>query len=357
MFLMDRPFLDYLILNIMQSFGTERSVSAGYHLLKGKRSSQTIQDGIVFHISSFFGLFPKLSNNEYLDRIEQLKKDDLIRETDEANTYSITVQGNQLLKQQLNQTPIPSSLNGWLYRDETDRFWLRFSLFVQSLSHIAHNATSFIPVTTEREVQMFVKSYLFSIRYSKEQLTSQMYKELETIFCMLDEIEASILLHRLTSFQRTGLTVEQCAQVLHLDKDYVYIKFVAILHSIMSTILNEDSRYPILSGLMQGMKNNYNLTSSTQTTFNYWQKGYTLDEIATVRELKASTIEDHIVEIALNVPDFDLSPFLKVQDLERIHDTMTRLNTHKLKRIKEALHDEYSYFQIRLALALSKERV
>ena len=34
-------------------------------------------------------------------------------------------------------------------------------------------------------------------------------------------------------------------------------------------------------------------------TYNFWRQGRSLEEIATIRNLKVATIEDHFVEIAL----------------------------------------------------------
>ena len=36
-----------------------------------------------------------------------------------------------------------------------------------------------------------------------------------------------------------------------------------------------------------------------QKTYNFWRQGRSLEEIATIRNLKVATIEDHFVEIAL----------------------------------------------------------
>lgn len=49
-----------ILLQIFQKLNNERTVSAAYHILRGKRSGQTIQDVGLFQLHNYFGLLPKL---------------------------------------------------------------------------------------------------------------------------------------------------------------------------------------------------------------------------------------------------------------------------------------------------------
>lgn len=348
---MNRPFLDYIILHIIRTFRQERSISGIYHLLKGKRSSQTIQDGIVFGLSSFFGVFKVMTKDSFMNRVKTLERDGLIFETT-PNTYKLSKMGEKYLAEQLAKTPIPTSLNGWIYRDETELFWTRLSLLIQTVSYLSYDRKSFIPLTTEVKVQSFIKSILFSIPYSKDEISRQLYKELYSVLQGVEHLEATIFLYRLTCYKRTGMTIEQCAQLLKLDSTYVSIQFLGTIHYFLKRMVEAPEQYPILSKLVQDRMKNHCLTSSAATTYKYWKEGLSVHEIASVRNLKQSTIEDHIVEIALNIPSFDVSPFLKQEDIEQILCKVNELKTHKLKTLYEALHNQYRYFQIRLALAI-----
>ena len=46
-------------------------------------------------------------------------------------------------------------------------------------------------------------------------------------------------------------------------------------------------------------------------TYNFWRQGRSLEEIATIRNLKVATIEDHFVEIALREKDFSIEMFME----------------------------------------------
>ena len=61
-----------ILLTILSTFQNERTISAAYHLLKGKRSGQTIQDVGLFKLYQFFGLLPKLSRKKFEEQLDLL---------------------------------------------------------------------------------------------------------------------------------------------------------------------------------------------------------------------------------------------------------------------------------------------
>lgn len=91
------------------------------------------------------------------------------------------------------------------------------------------------------------------------------------------------------------------------------------------------------------------LTSSTHKTLELVQKGFSIDQIAHIRSLKA-TIEDHIVELSIHEPSFSIEPYVSSEAQKAIHEVAGQLQTNKMKLIKESLEHSFTYFQIRLAL-------
>lgn len=331
-------------------FRQERTISAIYHLLKGKRSSQTIQDGIMFQVSNFFGLFPTLSRQTFMNSIEYLEKTTFIVQI-EQNQYLLTEVGEKELSEQLKKTPIPSSLNGWAYSEETALFWNRFALLVQTISNLSYDNKNFIPLSQQFNVLQYVKTYIFSLPYTKKQLVKGLYDEINNLLKDVHVKDAQIFMYRLTGYKRIGVTNEQIANKMVEDSTYVYIRFMATLHDVLRTIREKPEQFPITAGVMNDKIKKHPLTASTQSTYTYWQKGFSLDEIAHIRSLKHSTIEDHFVEIALNVPDFNVASFLQQDDIDVICQKVKELKTNKLKIIRESLQNQYSYFHIRLAMA------
>lgn len=86
-------FFDAIVLDILSSMKGERSPSAVYHLLKGKRSSQTIQDAGLFAVSKYFGFCSALSREQVAASVQRLKQESLVREKAESGAYTVTEKG------------------------------------------------------------------------------------------------------------------------------------------------------------------------------------------------------------------------------------------------------------------------
>jgi uncharacterized protein YpbB len=345
-------YLEVLVLYAIKKFRKERTVSAVYHLLKGKKSSQTIQDAAIFRLTSMFGLYPSLSREKFNESITFLHKQSLIQ-LHEQDRYSVTELGEHFLTSLLREKPIPSELDGWRYVDVGKIFWNRLSQFVQTVSHLSYKSSSYIPLSEEMPILLFVKQYIFSLSLSKEELARKTYVELKRLCLRLDERRAQMIVYKLTGYNRIGLTNSQLSEHMQEDRFYIDILFLSSIHSFLSTIRERHDDFPIFFGLIKDMIKQHPLTSSTLVTYNYLKRGYSVEKISAIRKLKKSTIEDHIVEIALNIPSFNLSNYVKDQDINLILGKIEELNTTKLKTIKESLHHQYSYFQIRLAIAMA----
>ena len=61
---MELTFLQMIILYCLHKLNGERTIYSIYHLLHGKKSSQTIQDAYLFHLTPFFHTYPTISWQE-----------------------------------------------------------------------------------------------------------------------------------------------------------------------------------------------------------------------------------------------------------------------------------------------------
>lgn len=347
--------LDYfhtVLLNCINQLNGERTASAIYHLLKGKKSSQTIQDGKLFNLSHLFGLFPKLTRNQTDAGWELLNQKELIDKLPDNHCF-ITPKGKKVLLKNLEETPIPSSINGWRYGDVSRVFWRRLSLLVQVVSNLTYGKKGYLPITKNQEDLQWIKEFLKQINGSKEELTTKLYDELKQVLQLQSAKEATIFVQRLTSSMKIGLTFEQIAYKHDEDPIYTYLLFWNVIHSIIQMQQSQKGRFDILNQIIMDKANRDALTTSTKVTRSYVLQGKTISEIASIRNLKQSTIEDHIVELTLHDPQYSPSFFLQDNDYRKIMKAIDKLQTHQLKKVKESLDHKYSYFQIRLAFALS----
>ncbi|AGT32565.1 Rrf2 family transcriptional regulator [Geobacillus genomosp. 3] len=332
-----------LLAHCLRRFDGERTLAAVYHLFSGKKSAQTLQDSRWFRLEPFFGTWKNVTMAELETAVRELTERRLAAPGGNR-TYRLTEAGKQWLDGR--EMSLPRHLNGWRYHDIDRLFWQRLSLVGQTLSNLVYGRR-FTPICRDERTLEWVKQYLLA-NGSRQTLTASFYEELIRLLEAVSEEEATVFTLRLTSAARIGWTAEQIAAYLQTDALYVQFQFRNVLHYMMTEA--EAGRAPLMAELMAGLAP-VQLTQSARKTYEWLQKGKTVEEIAKFRRLKRSTVEDHIVEIAANVPGFSIAPFVADGKAVSIQAAARALGTRKLKDIREALGGAASYFEIRLVLA------
>ncbi|WP_408006563.1 helix-turn-helix domain-containing protein [Pseudalkalibacillus sp. A8] len=343
-------YLDSILLLGIDRLNGERTTSGLYHLFNGKKSSQTIQDGRLFDLSHLFGILKRYSYHDFQEKMTELHNNGLI-ETDDGTYARLSESGRIKLHEQLERQPLPPFLNGWRYGDLSIIFWRRLTLFVQTLSHILHEDHQFHPIQNDPDTLQWVKHFFPRDKKSRTKASSLLFKELMTLLCRMEDTDAENVVLRLTRSGRIGQTTLQVAERLKFDPMVCHVRFQAALHFMVDRILEGQKSYPVLYAFLADMKQSHALTESTRKTYQLINKGLQLEEVATIRKLKPSTIEDHIVELAIHVPGMDIDRYIPAADQMRILEVSRILRTKRLKEIKQELDEAFDYFQIRLTLA------
>ncbi|AZV44173.1 hypothetical protein BAOM_3564 [Peribacillus asahii] len=341
-------YLQVIILHTIKKFQGERSIYAIYHMLQGKKSSQTIQDAHLFRLTNVFGTIPHFTRKQLVDTIQNLVEHGWITAKEKSDVFIITQSGEEELAQ---CEPIPTRLNGWKYQNVAPVFWGRLNLLIQTLSHIVHNETKFYPIQRHTKIQQSVKQFLQKNRQNRELMAQHLYEELTDLLERQSDRHQTIFVRKLTGINRVGQTFDQISKTMQLDEWYVRYVFLESLHWMFYEIEKTFTQYRLLSSLIGDLQQS-RLTQSTQTTLQFIQAGRTLTEIANIRRLKVNTIEDHLVEIVLVDKQFPIHEYVTSAVEEKILQVMKKLQTKQLKAIRQSLADEaISFFQIRLVLA------
>ena len=66
--------LSFLLLTIISRLDGERSIYAGLHLFRGKRSGQTLQDVEYYSLKGFFCILPKLQIEVFDEAVARLER-------------------------------------------------------------------------------------------------------------------------------------------------------------------------------------------------------------------------------------------------------------------------------------------
>lgn len=341
-------FNQLIILFCLHKLQGERTIYSIYHLLNGKKSSQTIQDAHLFHLTPFFQTDTNMSRQLLEKTAAELMNLQLIVEKGDQH-YAVTPKGEQQLIQSLAETPIPKYLNGWKYQRTAIVFWERLSLAVQVISYLKKRESKYIPVQRKADTLLWMRQFLKQNRLSRDSLGMKLYEELVMCLERDSSIDPDYLVIRLSGFRSIGLTESQAAQHFRLELTYYHYHFISILHFVTGHIEENSSQFPILHSFLEKTQK-YNLTNSTEKTFALLKQGNSVTDIMTNRGLKKSTIEDHLVELALNIKSFSIDPYVSIEKQELIKKAAKEKQTKQLKQIRSIVQNA-DYLEIRLVLA------
>lgn len=342
--------MHWLLLTVVKKIQGERKIGGIYHLLTGKLAAQTIQDAYLFHLSPFVATIEERDKKVYERNIQHLVDQQYI--VVEQGIPTITTNGENYFQELEKKYHLPLHFDGGKYEWNRARskLWDRLSLTIQSLSFILANKRSFIPVCYELEAQQWVKQFFWKNNYSYMLISEQLYRELVEFLQQFPERERELFVNRLTGHDVTGKTQEQLCAAYEGDPFFTRLYFQAILHQWIDVANKTPEKYPMLYQFVHDIHESNVITSTAQETWFYVQQGKTLAEIAQLRRLKQSTIEDHFIELAIYEPKFSFETYISDVEIDEILAVVNRLNTKRLRKIKEYLPSHISYFQIRLAL-------
>ncbi|MCI4136198.1 helix-turn-helix domain-containing protein [Bacillus vallismortis] len=344
---MSLNYFDIMVLDCLCKINGERSGSAVFHLFKGKRSSQTIQDAGLFQTAKYFGMAPKCSRSDISASLTKLEQHSYLEPLAETDTYKVTASGAASLRYAISERPWPVHCHGAYYQQAAGVLWKRLSLLVQVLSNKQQGSRQYIPVTKDYKTLQWVKKY-FSRHTDHIEMASSLFAMLEAHLRQIDDKAAQIFVYSLTSHDRIGLTSRQLADTLNEDEWYVYILFWASVHYFIHLL--PECEHSLLKDILSDVHVENALTESTRRTWQMVKQGIPIQRIADIRKLKTATIEDHIVEISLHEPAFHIDDYVSAEDQLEIAEFSKRIRTNKIKQIRDGLQQRFSYFQIRLAL-------
>ncbi|MDF1507685.1 helix-turn-helix domain-containing protein [Robertmurraya sp. DFI.2.37] len=344
---MPTRFIYFVVLFCLHKINDERTIYSLYHLLSGKKSFQTIQDAHLFQIAQFYKTCDFLTRKQFDEIIEELEKQNLVTATNEQY-YKLTRDGLTYMKKESENHPFLSYLNGWDYQ-YANIFWQRISLLVQVTSHLANQDRNYIPIQRKKPLLKWLKNYLLHNRFNRKELSDRLYHELIHVLEDCREIDPSVFVIRLTGFETIGLTEKQACESLKIEQTLYHFQFQALLHYILFRIQKEPKTFMLLASLITDIETNLLLTDTSKKTLVLLNKGFSLEQIAQIRKLKVSTIQDHIVELALQMNSFQIEPFVGKEKIKLITAAHKQATSKQLKQIRE-LVPEATYFQIRLVL-------
>lgn len=340
-------FQEAMILIALKRLRGERTDASAYHLLSGKRSSQTITDAKWFQSKDLFGALTKLDKPQF----EHITASFYQRGWLEAGGVpgaeaSAAIEPWEKMVEE-------AGFDGWTYRDTGRQFWRRVALLIQTLSHLYQQKKQFVPIIQDVAAQEWVKRKLAAWGQERYTFMNRLYEEMTGCLHELKEVQAFIFAYKLTGAETLGKTTEQIARLQGMEKAEIEYLFQGTVHTLIKKAENQPGT--VLHECLDA-GGNPQLTVTAEKTLDFINKGLSLEGIARARRLKESTIEDHFVEIAGEIEGFSIDHLVPPKQQEAIRRVAASLDTFKLKALKEQLGGDVTYFAIRLALAKGGEK-
>lgn len=328
----------------------ERSVASIYYLLTGKRSIQTIQDANLYDLDKYYGIFKKLDKVDFDKMIEELVDQQLLTTLSEStSTSKPTIKGSEWIKQN-EQQDLFSYFNGLTYNEIDVIFQERLFLLIQVLTNSKMKHTSYIPVIDRPRTTQWLKTYYQKIKLRVDEQLIGIYHELSSLLTYFPASKSEMFVDRLTGFQHYGLSLHQLAKQYKLPINDVQVLLIGMTHRMLDIILKNNDQFPLLSQMIKDLRTSGFISQSAEQTYKLIEERYSVEDIAQLRRLKVNTIYDHIVEISLYHSDFPIHTYVSEEKQYEIIQAAQQINTSKLKKIKDIVSEEISYFQIRLTL-------
>lgn len=344
--------LEGMILKSSLQFNKNRTCSAIYHLISGKRSIQTVQDAHIYQLKKFYGINRSLDKHDFNKVMNRLAAAQLL-EIDKEMNCSITSSGVNWLNKNEHELKL-YEFEGILYHAVSAVFYERLLLLVQTLSNSCNNNYSFIPVVEKISVINFVKMVFKQMGKDKKTYFNKLYGELHQLLHSFSDTEASIYVDRLSGYNLYGKSKDQLLRIYQKDKWDIPFIIERMNHKILNEVYLEPDKYSAMCLMIKDLNSQQFITNSASKTYQLLQQNRSISEIVSMRRIKENTVFDHIVEIALFTNHFPISNYVPEPYQQQIMQAVRKDKRYKLKTIKEMVDSEISYFQIRLVLATMK---
>jgi|GEM_PF-322598 len=342
-----------IILLCIKQLHNQRSTSAIYHLLTGKRSIQTVQDAHLFGLDRFYGVFPSLSRQAFNQHIESYTKQGLLDKhiTSNFDNYSLTKEGITHLS---NIDKSVNYFNGLAFYKSDELFYKKILLLTQVLTNQYKNNSSYIPIIENPKILFWMRKTYREIKGELDKYLHFLYDDLYSLLKHLTSEEAEMFVDRLTSYKHYGLSIHQISKKYELSEEHTRLLLRAIVHKMLLLIKDNKVQTKLLSNIVDDLPRLNMLTNSARVTYNLLKKQHSVEQITSIRRLKINTIYDHIIEICWYDQQFPIEQYINNEQIAHVKRAIQMTQSLQLKTIKQFVTEELSYFQIRLALTRIK---
>lgn len=338
-------YLENLILSMYQEPTNTGQV---HNVLSGRSTPSILYLTEIKEWKHLYGLLPQLSRKRIDDVQFKFKSNQFIEPIKSENKFQLTKPANKMLSDFFKLEFEPKPISSFMPYDLRSDFWLVICFVSQVVSEKTYQNSRYRPLKQDITSQFFVKNILrhnknFEINWVKEQAT---------ILNSVNPLMADILANSLLGHDVNALTLNQLARSMNLQKDQVYVMRFSAIYDYFKWINGQD--FPLHQKVLDySIKTQgYGLTPSALNTLNLLEKGYNLNQIAVQKNIKLSTVKEHILEVAFKRPEINLIQLIPSGRRQEILNYFKASKDRQFRYAKEQISglEFYHYRLIELEL-------
>ncbi|KZE66280.1 hypothetical protein AWM68_07885 [Fictibacillus phosphorivorans] len=338
-----------VILDVLHKVNGSRRSSGIYYILTGKKTSQSLSDSQWFGVEHYYAALKGLTYADFTEKIENLLNEKWVTSI-EDQVYKVSRQGEQVLLIEKKKLSFLKNLNGLKYTSIESLCWHVLTLYVQALSNSLYGNLEYSPIVRDHRAVQKVKSIFPRSKTERKEKAESLYREMSQLLLNLDRLSVDVFVRKLSGYNRIGSTFEQIARETDISQRETILRFRSVLHAIIYNSVVKHQEFPVFHSLFCSFTDLPALTKSALRTYEMLNNGKTLQQIMELRNIKASTIEDHLVEFAREISEFSIHPFIDEEEIQEVKKFYNSTKENRLRPFKDAF-PHLSYLQIRLVLA------
>ncbi|KOY74475.1 hypothetical protein RZ54_12310 [Apilactobacillus kunkeei] len=295
------------LLLLLLSSTQPRRIKLIQNLLNGKRTVSTLFWAMRYGILQYSAILKTYDLNSINGAIKKLIVDGLAEQVDEFQ-YQLTTKG-QIKKDSVKESFYILQNTSYQYDYDVNEFKARILLAIQSVSEYSYQNKNYYPVKTDMKSAMIVKRWFI---HNKVEIVSRLENYLTKYLSQVDEKKANIIAQQMIGHDVYGMTNGQLADSMGVSNVEAFFMEYDGWVNFINYIINDDDQLllPLINDV-RTLKMNHHAIQ----TYNQFVSGNTLDQIANNLSVKLSTVREHLLEMAIWLPESKF-PYAKIVSAE-----------------------------------------
>lgn len=330
------------LLLLLLSSTQPRRIKLIQNLLNGKRTVSTLFWAMRYGILQYSAILKTYDLNSINDAIKELIVEGLAKQVDEFQ-YQLTIKG-QIKKDSVKESFYILQNTSYQYDYDVNEFKARILLAIQSVSEYSYQNKNYYPVKADMKSAMIVKRWFIQ---NKAEIVSRLENYLTKYLTQVDEKKANIIAQQMIGHDVYGMTTGQLADSMNISKVEAFFMEYDGWVDFINYIINDDDQllFPLINDV-RTLKMNHHAIQ----TYKQFVSGNTLDQIANNLNVKLSTIREHLLEMAIWLPEskFPYSKIVSAEDERTLRQAFDNqpIDDWQFRQISEKT--DINFFEFRI---------